>query len=317
MTSADRVRVLFHFDAPESLQRRLEPLLDGLDVSYCAEEDEDRFLQLMSDAEVLWHVLRPITAQDMDGAPKLRLVQKLGSGLNTIDLDAARSRGIAVANMPGTNAPAVAESTLALMLATLRSLLPQDMATRSGNGWPIDTSIVDRVGELGTRTVGLIGYGNIARRVEAACVALGARVLHSTRTDDGTPGWRPLDDLLAASDVVSVHVPLTAATERLLDERRLGLLPRGAIVVNTSRGPIVDEEALTRALRSGHLAGAGLDVFAHEPVDITNPLLHMEQVVVSPHTAWLTPETLERCVHVAAVNARKLAAGEELDHRAV
>ncbi|WP_230421004.1 2-hydroxyacid dehydrogenase [Actinomadura soli] len=300
------MRVLLHYD--------MEHEASGLDVVSCSEQDDGRFAELLPDAEVLWHVLRPLSAADMDRAPKLRLIQKLGTGVNTIDLDAAEERGIAVANMPGQNAQAVAETSLLLMLAALRRVVPFDARTRRGEGWPADRGLVG--GELGGRTVGLLGGGEIATLLRGMLEAVGARVLYTSRRPrSGDPAWRELDELLQASDIVSVHVPLTDDTHHLLDAERLALLPEGAIVVNTARGAVIDEGALVAALRSGRLAGAGLDVFETEPVESGNPLLGLENVVVMPHVAWLTRETWDRYFAVAVENCRRLARGEELLHR--
>jgi phosphoglycerate dehydrogenase-like enzyme len=311
--------VLAHLDPPPALRARLDPHLDGLDVRWCAEHDEQRLARLLPEAEVVWHVLRPFTAADFDRAPRLRLVQKLGSGVNTIDLERAGRLGVAVANMPGANAQAVAESALSLMLAALRRVVPLDAATRAGRGWPLDTALAERLGEIGGRTVGLVGYGAVGRRLAPVLDALGARVLRHQRSraedaDAASPPWRELDELLAESDVVSLHLPLTAETEQLLDRRRIGLMKPGAVLVNTARGGLVDESALADALRAGRLGAAGLDVFAEEPVDVANPLLALDNVVAAPHTAWLTAETVQRCVAAAADNTRRLAAGEPLLH---
>ncbi|TYK46775.1 2-hydroxyacid dehydrogenase [Actinomadura decatromicini] len=285
-----------------------------LDIVSCSEQDDARFAELLPDTEVIWHVLRPLTAADMDRAPKLRLIQKLGTGVNTIDLDAAAERGIAVANMPGRNAQAVAETSLLLMLAALRKVVAFDARTRRGEGWPADRALVG--GELAGRTVGLLGGGEIATLLRGMLEAIGAKVVYTSRRQrPGDPSWMELDDLLQASDIVSVHVPLTEETHHLLDARRLALLPRDAIVVNTARGAVIDEAALVAALTGGRLGGAGLDVFETEPVDAGNPLLKLENVVVMPHVAWLTHETWDRYFAVAAENCRRLARGEELLHR--
>ncbi|MCP2343049.1 2-hydroxyacid dehydrogenase [Actinomadura rupiterrae] len=300
------MRILLHYDG--EFER------PGWDVAICSEQDEERFAALLPDAEVIWHVLRPLTAADFDRAPKLRLVQKLGTGVNTIDLDAAEERGITVANMPGRNAQAVAETSLLLMLAALRKVVAFDARTRAGRGWPAERALTG--GEIAGRTVGLLGGGEIATLLRGMLTAIGANVLFTSRTprpDD--PSWRPLDDLLRASDIVSVHIPLTDETHHLLNRERLALLRPGAVVVNTARGQIIDERALLDALDSGHLAGAGLDVFEQEPVDAGNPLLRREDVVVMPHVAWLTHETWDRYFEVAMENVRRLEAGGELLHR--
>jgi phosphoglycerate dehydrogenase-like enzyme len=215
-----------------------------------------------------------------------------------------------VANMPGVNSAAVAEMTVALLLAVLRRVPAFDRETREGTGWPLDPAVPDGLGEVGGRTVGLVGYGDIARRVAAIVGAMGATVVHHQRTRSA-PGWLPLDALLEVADVVSLHLPLTDETRLLLDARRIGLLKPTAVLVNTSRGGVLDQAALTDALTQGRLAGAGLDVFAVEPVDATDPLLALPNVVVSPHVAWLTSDTLARCVRLAVENCRRLMQGDE------
>jgi len=141
---------------------------------------------------------------------------------------------------------------------------------------------------------------------------MGARVLHTSTGDDGHAGWRSLPDLLAASDIVSLHLPLTEATEGLLDADALALMSSDAVLINTSRGPIIDEPAMVDALRSGRLAAAGLDVFAVEPVPADNPLLALDNVVVTPHVTWYTADTMRRYLEVAVDNCARLRDGAEL-----
>ena len=240
------------------------------------------------------------------------MVHKLGAGVNTIDVDAASRLGIAVANMPGANAASVAEGAVLLMLAALRRLPELDRATRAGAGWPSDPSLGETVRDVGGCTVGLVGYGNIAKRVEVIVTAMGADVLHTSTGDDGHPGWRPLPDLLAACDIVSLHLPLTAETSNLLDASALALMKPSAVVVNTSRGPIIDETALVDALREGRLAAAGLDVFAVEPVPADNPLLSLDNVVLTPHVTWYTADTMRRYLEEAVDNCRRIRDGQDL-----
>ena len=144
--------------------------------------------------------------------------------------------------------------------------------------------------------------------------AMGAHVLHTSTRDDGTPGWRPLPELLAAADIVSLHVPLTATTEGLIDRAALAQMKPDAVLINTSRGPIVDETALAEALRLGRLAGAGLDVFAVEPVTADNPLLGLDNVVLTPHVSWYTADTMRRYLAAAVDNCRRLRDGLPLTH---
>lgn len=303
------LRVLAHFVPTDGVRQFLAPYSDWLDIRYCAEDDDETFYRELSHAEVIWHVLRPVTGEDLGRATHLRLIHKLGAGVNTIDVPAATRLGIAVANMPGANAPSVAEGTVLLMLAALRRLPQLDRATRAGRGWPTDPTLGETVRDIGSCTVGLVGYGNIAKRVETIVSAMGAGVLHTSTRDDGHPGWRALPDLLAASDIVSLHLPLTDRTTGLLDRAALGVMRPGAVLVNTARGPIVDESALVDALRDGGLGAAGLDVFGAEPVSPDNPLLGLDNVVLTPHVTWYTADTMRRYLTEAVDNCRRIRAG--------
>lgn len=312
MDRAPLVRVLAHFTPGPKVLEFLEPHSDWLDVRFCAEDDDDAFHRELPDAEVIWHVLRPLSGEDLTGAPRLRLVHKLGAGVNTIDVDVATARGVAVANMPGANAASVAEGAVLLMLATLRRLPELDRATRAGAGWPSDPTLGETVRDVGGCTVGLIGYGSIAKRVERIIEAMGGDVVHTSTGDDGYPGWRSLPELLRVSDIVSLHLPLTHSTEGLLDRDALARMKPGAVLVNTSRGPIVDEDALVDALRAGHLGGAGLDVFATEPAPQDSPLLGLGNVVLTPHVTWYTADTMRRYLEFAVDNCERLRDGRDL-----
>lgn len=268
-----------------------------------------------SDITALLHVLTPVTPEFIASAPRLKLIQKLGVGVNTIALDAAREQGVAVCNMPGTNSQAVAEMALSLMMGVLRRTCFFDARTRAGEGWTADPSELDSVGEVAGRTVGLVGFGNSAQRLAPVLSALGAKVVYAARTPRETPyeHW-PLERLVAEADIVSLHIPLTDETRASIDP--LAMKP-GAILINTARGELVDEARLVQALASGHLRGAGLDVFATEPLPRVSPLAALPNVVLAPHIAWLTPETLVRSLTVAHENCRRLAAGEPLLHQVV
>lgn len=306
------VRVLAHFLPSDSVLDIVAPESDWLDIRWCHEDDDQTLHSELPDAEVIWHVLRPLTGADLRLGPRLRLVHKLGAGVNTIDVETATELGIAVANMPGANAPSVAEGAVLLMLAALRRLPALDHATRQGLGWPTDASLGETVRDIGSCTVGLVGYGNIAKRVEQIVQAMGGTVLHTNTAPDGTDSWRPLADLLAESDIVSLHLPLTPATAKLINADALAGMKPQAVLVNTSRGGVIDEPALVESLRNGGLAAAGLDVFATEPVDPKNPLLGLDNVVVTPHVTWFTADTMRRYLIQAVDNCRRLHDGSDL-----
>ena len=309
--------VLQHDASPGFRGRIARAAPDWLDVTVVGEADRETFAREMAGAAVLLHVLERVTAGVIEAAPRLRLIQKIGVGVNTIDLDAASRRGVAVCNMPGTNSRAVAEMTLALMLAALRKVAWLDSLTRDSR--PPDPLAFDRIGEIAGRTVGLVGYGEVARLLAPVLAAMGARVLYTATAPkaEAAAEWRDLAALLRDSDVVSLHLPLTPATEGVIDAGAIRRMKPGAALVNTARGGLVDEGALVDALASGHLMAAGLDVTVIEPVPAGSPLLALPNVVLTPHVAWLTPETLDRSLHVAFENCRRLRDGEALVHRVV
>jgi phosphoglycerate dehydrogenase-like enzyme len=308
------VKVLFHYTAGPDLASRLAAI-PALSIAVCPEHDDAQLMRLLADTDVLWHVLKPCTRGMIAAAPRLRLIQKIGVGVNTIDLEAAKARGIAVCNLPGSNARAVAELTLALMLAVLRRLPRFDAGMRRGE-W-LDPALQDGIGELGERTVGLVGYGAVPRLLAPVLAALGCRLIYASRSQpaDALGERRSLDALLTEADIISLHLPLTPDTERLVDAAALARMKPGAVLINTARGGLVDQAALTEALARGRLAGAGLDVFAHEPHDSAQPLFKLPNVVLTPHIAWLTTGTFDRSFALAAENCRRLAAGEPLLHR--
>jgi phosphoglycerate dehydrogenase-like enzyme len=310
------MNVLFHYAAGPDLAARLAALPD-LRITACPEHDEALLTRLLPETDVIWHVLKSCTAAMIAAAPKLKLIQKIGVGVNTIDLAAAKARGIPVCNLPGTNSRAVAELTLALMLATLRRLPRFDAALRRGT-WS-DPALQDGIGELGGRIVGLVGYGAIPRLLAPVLAALGCRLLYTARhpVTDALGERRALDALLAESDIVSLHLPLTEETAALIDAKAFARMKPGAILINTARGGLVDQAAQVDALRGGRLAAAGLDVFVHEPPDPVDALFALPNVVLTPHIAWLTTGTFDRSFVLAAENCRRLASGEALLHRVV
>lgn len=310
------MKVVYHAAAGPDLAARLAAL-PGLEIAVCPEDDDTRLMSLLPECEVLWHVLKRCTSEMMAAAPKLRLIQKIGVGVNTIDLEAAKARGVPVCNLPGTNSRAVAELTLALMLAVLRRVPRFDASLRAGI-WT-DLPLQDGLGELGGRVVGLVGYGSVARLLTPVLAAMGCEVLYTARNQvtDAAARFTALNSLLEQSDVVSLHLPLTAATDRLIDRAALGRMKKGSVLINTARGGLVDQQALTDALRSGHLGGAGLDVFNDEPVARDEALLALDNVVVTPHVAWISTGTFDRSFVLAAENCRRVAAGTALLHRVI
>lgn len=228
----------------------------------------------------------PFDADVLTQAPDLRIIARTGVGLDAIDLDAATRAGIAVTITPEVNNETVADHALALILAVVRRLREQDGLVRGGRWRSFDTVSW----QLHGATVGVVGFGAIGRAVARRLSGFGVRLLvHDPFvTDTGGLGVATdLDDLLGASDVVTLHLPLSSETRGVIDAARLARMRRGAVIVNTARGPIIDQAALIGALRSGHIAAAGLDVFEVEP-PLGSELLTMDNVLLSPHVAGIS-----------------------------
>jgi glyoxylate reductase len=228
-----------------------------------------------------------VDAELLDSAgSQLAIVAQYGVGYDNVDLVAARERGVVVTNTPDVLTRASAELTIALILALLRRVAEGDRLIRHGERWSLSPTFMLGA-ELHGRTLGVVGLGRIGREVARLARAHGMRVVHTSRSSG-----LPLERLLAEADVVSLHTPLTPQTRRLIDDRALSLMRRDAYLVNTSRGAVVDEDALVRALSEGRIAGAALDVFEHEP-HVARALLELENVVLTPHVASATVEARE------------------------
>jgi len=246
----------------------------------------------------------------LERASDLRVVVRCGVGYDAVDVDAASELGVTVVTTPGANDEAVADFTLAIMLACLRQVVQMDRSVRSG-GWRL--ALPGR--DLANATVGIVGLGLIGRAVARRLAGFGCRILVVDPAPDREFCERAgvevvtLDELLPQVDVLTVHAPLLPATRGLIGERELALLPREAIVVNAARGGVVAEEALVAALSNGQIAGAALDVFEHEPLGSTHPLARMDNVVLTPHAAGLSRDAVTRMIDAAMSAVRDVAAG--------
>ena len=218
--------------------------------------------------------------------PQLRVVANFAVGFDNVDVPACTRRGVVVSNTPDVLTRATAELTIALMLALVRRVAEGDRLVRRREDWIWAPNMMLGRGLAGL-TLGLVGHGRIGQEVERLAGAHGMSVVYAARS-----GGLAIDELLAAADVVSLHLPLSAETHHLIDERALGLMKPSAVLVNTSRGPVVDEAALARALAEKRIAGAALDVFEREP-EVTEALLGLENVVLTPHLGSATQETRE------------------------
>ncbi len=239
----------------------------------------------------------------IEAGASLRVIANVGVGYNNIDVAEARARGLVVTNTPDVLSPATADLTWALILGITRRIGEGERLVRAGlwTGWALDQLLGM---ELGGRTLGIIGFGRIGREVAARAGAFGMSVIHTGRTADAMP----LDRLLALADVVSIHVPLTDATRHLIDQAALARMKRSAWLINTSRGPVVDEAALVWALKNRIIAGAALDVFEQEPV-IHPELPSLENVMLTPHLGSATIDTRTAMADLALRNVAAVLTG--------
>jgi glyoxylate reductase len=250
----------------------------------------------------------------LDAAPSLKVVANIAAGYNNIDVAHARSRGVVITNTPDVLTESVADFTWGLILAITRRLAEGERLLRRGEwkGWALDFMLGS---ELRGKQLGLIGFGRIGRAVAARATAFGMRVAYASHRDaigastNAGPGeMMSFDRLLISSDVISLHVPLTEQTRHLIDKRALARMKRSAFLVNTSRGPVVDEAALAWALQQHLIAGAALDVYEHEPA-VHPDLLPLENVLLVPHLASGTTETRSTMAELAVDNVIEVLAG--------
>ena len=279
----------------------LDPI--GADILQIAARDEAEFAAAAREADALIASGRRITANVIAGLERCVVIGLGSVGTDTVDVEAATEAGIVVTNVPDVFVEEVADHTLALLLAAARRLKLMDRLTGEGR-WREGRPVFNEVPRLWGQTVGLVSFGNIARAVARRCRPFGLHVIafdpyvsELTMTAEGVEPVG-LMELLERSDFVSMHAPLNAETRHLLGEREFAAMKPSAIFVNNGRGPTVDEAALVRALEAGAIAGAALDVFEVEPANAENPLLRMDNVIVTPHvasaTARMMPETRRR-----------------------
>ena len=272
------------------------------------ERTEEEMITILSDADAAITLLSdPLTRRVLASNPNLRLVANFAVGYNNVDVGAARELGIVVTNTPGVLTEATADLTMALILAVTRRIVEGDHEIRTAGRCEWEPLKLLGASLQGKR-LGIIGMGRIGTAVARRATAFGMDVIHASR-QRGTP----LGELLETSDVLSLHTPLTAATRHILNREALARMKRGAYIVNTSRGPLIDEEALCDALDSGHIRGAALDVYEHEP--IVNPrLLSMRNVVIVPHIGSATEEARNAMARLAATDVYRFLKGQRPLH---
>ena len=284
-------------------------------VPFDASASEEEVERAIADADFIMAFAVYPNDRLIRAAGKTRLVQLLAAGYDRLNIGLLREMGIPCANNGGANSWAVADHAVLLMLALYKQLMAAERSTRAG-AWkePIDGT---NTFELAGKTVGILGMGNIGRQVARRVQAFDA----SVRYHDAYPlspdleerlgvERTGLDELFQVSDILSCHTPLTPETRYIVSRERLAMMRPTAVLINTSRGPVVDDEALREALSEGEIAGAGLDVFEREPVEPGNPLLKMDNVVVTPHSAGTTWDTWARRARFAYDNIERVRRGE-------
>ena len=286
---------------------------------------DDEIIAAASDAEIiLADAIQPVSEKLISALPNLKLIHSEGVAYNAIDLDAARRRGVVVCNCKGANAEPVAEQAVLLMLACLRDVVNGDAAVRDGR--QIQTKerlMVEGIRELSECKVGFVGAGDTAQATMMRLANWGCEMAYFKRSrlsleKEETLGahFEPLDELLASSDIISLHVPVTDDTINMVNDAFLAAMKPGSILINTARGEIVDSRALGDALVSGHLSAAGLDTLYPEPVTVDNILLNLpgdasKRVVFSPHVAGITTGTFHRIHQIVWGNIARVMAGEQ------
>jgi glyoxylate reductase len=301
--------VVLTAELPEIATELLAPHFDVTAHPTEHGRSEDDMITILGEADAAITLLSdPITRNVLEANPNLRCVSNFAVGYNNIDVDAARDLGVVVTNTPGVLTEATADLTLALILAVTRRIVEGDDEIRTLQRCEWEPLKLLGASLQGKR-LGIIGMGRIGNAVATRARAFGMEVL-------GVRRGEPLDELLATSDVVSVHAPLTRETHHILNAAALARMKRGAYVINTARGALVDEHALCDALESGHLRGAGLDVYEFEP-EVNPRLPRMKNVVILPHIGSATEEARSAMARIAATNVLLFLRGKEPLHRVV
>ena len=266
------------------------------------------------DADIVVTNKVPLSAETLSALPRLKFIAVTATGYNIVDVAAARARGIPVSNVPAYGTRSVAQLTVALLLELAHRTGEHAASVRQG-GWSSNADWCywnHPLIELDGKVLGIVGLGRIGRAVAALGGAFGMKVIAHSRSAVAADGIEmvDIDTLFRRSDVVSLHCPLTPETRHVVNATRLGLMKRGAFLLNTSRGPLIDEPALRDALVSGHLAGAGLDVLSVEPPPPDHPLLRAPNCIITPHIAWATHAARSRLMAVTVENLRRFVAGQ-------
>jgi glycerate dehydrogenase len=278
--------------------------------------NEEDVLERIGDAEAVFTNKTRLTRSIFDSAPKIKWVGVLATGYDVVDIAAAREKGIPVCNVPGYSTASVAEMTFSLILELYRHAGSHSDAVMKGE-WTLNPDFCfwkHPMSELNGRTIGIIGFGKIGQRVAVIAQAFGLSVLACDQCrslpETDTLKYASLNELLMKSDIVTLHCPLTEETRNIINKDTISNMKDGAILINTARGPLVDECALRDALDSGKLAGAGCDVVSAEPIKQDNPLLKAKNIIITPHISWASKQARQRLMDITAENLRSYLGGQ-------
>ena len=286
---------------------------------YPRTEGKDTIIRRLTDADIVLLNKVPIDGEILDACPSLKLICCLSTGYNVVDINAARMRNIPVCNVPAYSTASVSQFTFALLLELCHRVGHHDQTVHDGK-WTShpdfcywDTPQM----ELAGKTMGIIGFGRIGQAVGRIANAIGMTVLAYSRTrraeGEALAEYVDLDTLLASSDVITLHCPLFPETEKLINAETIAKMKDGAILLNTSRGPVIDEDAVTAALISGKLRGAAMDVVSEEPIRAGNPLLTAPNCIITPHMAWAPTEARQRIIDVTMQNIKGYISGTPIN----
>lgn len=294
------------------VERRALAPVDG-ELMLAASGSPEEIIALAPQADAILTCWKDVPAQALEIAPNCRVVSRYGIGLDNIPIERATALGMLVTNVPDFCLEEVSDHVMALLLATARQIFPL-ARTPARSEWTRDTP--RPIPRVRGQTLGLVGFGNIARALVPKALGFGLRVLAYTprlRQEDAPDGVEVTDDLaalLSSSDYVSIHCPLTDETDGLIDEAALALMKPSSVLINTSRGGVIDENALVRALEAGQIGGAALDVTDPEPPPADNPLLSLENVIVTPHAAFYSVAATAELARKAAENVVTVLQGQ-------
>ena len=279
----------------------------------------DEVVERCKGAEIVLSNKVPLDANTIASLPACKYIGVLATGFNLIDLDAATRNGIVVCNIPSYSTDSVAQNTFALLLALTNHAEDYDRRIHTEDRWTkckdfcyLDYPLV----ELAGKSIGIVGYGHIGRMVGSIARAFGMRVMvYSSRPQQELPEVVKvdMDTLFKESDVISLHCPLTAETTKMINAEKISLMKPTAVILNTARGGLIDEDALAEALNRGRIAGAGLDVLSTEPPLPSNPLLHAKNCIITPHISWAAYEARKRLIEIAVANIEAFVAGSPIN----